>query len=143
MECALIHYEIGQVVYAKLKGYPPWPALITHFPRNGMARVLYFNSPSWSDLSLNKLTPFHAGKHIEERYLRRNKAFSKAFDEMMVVLTIAGGEQQKIKPKNPKKNEPKPQILLHRLSEEDIKKIKLDLKFNGRSKKKLRNGRCY
>jgi hypothetical protein len=52
MDCAIIKYTVGQVVYAKLKGYPPWPALITNFPRNGIARVSYFNSTEWFVLSL-------------------------------------------------------------------------------------------
>lgn len=152
MECATIQFTVGQLVYAKLKGYPPWPAVITHFPRNRIARVIYFNSKKWlvlhllvkflfhiylifrfrSNLSFKKLTPYHAGKTIEQRYLRRNVGFTKAYNEMKIVLN-----------KNEKNNAYKPQIKLQRLTAENIIKIKLSLKDGNQSKKNLRNGRTY
>lgn len=135
-------FEVGQVVYAKIKGYPPWPALITHMPSDKLARVQYFNSGQWNDLSIKKLTPFHAGIYIERRYLNRNDAFTKAFGEMLSVMQ-ASSKPVKIKPK-----QPSARVILHRLTPEEIKKIQDELKLQKKTtkfeaKNRLRSGRLY
>lgn len=80
MELERVKFSVGQAVYAKLKGYPPWPAFISHIPKNRkIARVQYFNSGQWNDLSFEKLTPFHAGANIASKYFAKNIAFTKAF----------------------------------------------------------------
>lgn len=79
MALAAQQFTVGQAVYAKIKGYPPWPAVITHLPPNRkIARVMYFNSGEVNDLSFKRLTPFHAGIGIVQANIGR-AAFAKAY----------------------------------------------------------------
>lgn len=131
-------FVAGQVVYAKIKGYPPWPAIVTHMPTEKKARVQYFNSGQWNEISIAKLTPFHAGRHIENQYLNRNAGFTKAYQEMLLMLKV-------LQEKAEKKCEKTARIVLHQLTPADIKKIKSDLKAKAskKEKKSLRSGRLY
>lgn len=115
MDLQITKYTVGQVVYAKLKGYPPWPAVITKIVRDGIATVPYFNSTKWNDLSFKKLTPYHAEIMIEKRYLEKNKGFTKAFNEMHFLL----GYQKK----NEQKRSLEPRVGLQRLTAEDVQQI--------------------
>lgn len=88
MELTKVKFTVGQLVYGKLKGYPPWPALITKIQKN-IATIVYFNAnQQYSNISFNKLTPYHAGRKIVERYYNRDNKFSKAYDEMEVVWQL-------------------------------------------------------
>lgn len=42
MEVALRSFFVGQLVYAKIKGHPPWPAVISSID-GSRAKVFYFN----------------------------------------------------------------------------------------------------
>lgn len=136
-QLAVRNFSVGQVVYAKIKGYPPWPAIITHMPTAKKARVTYFNSGQHNDLSIEKLTSLRAGIEIERKYYGKNHAFTKAFNEMQVVAQATV-----------KKKEKKPQIIVHLLSPDEIKRIQSDLKKNKKptkqeAKNRLRSGRFY
>lgn len=54
-QLALRKFYVGQAVYAKIKGYPPWPALITQMPTIKKARVQYFNSGQYNDLPVETM----------------------------------------------------------------------------------------
>lgn len=142
MELAEVKFVVGQAVYAKLKGYPPWPAIITHIPKNRkIARVQYFNSSQWSELSFVKLTPFHAGKQIVEKYIDKNRPFTKAFHEMRMIV-----ERSK-KVENFNSNQI-PKIIIRLLTPIEIKSIQKELKANAKTTKteanhRLRSGRQY
>lgn len=132
-------FVAGQVVYAKIKGYPPWPAWITHMPTEKKARVRYFNSGKWNELSIAKLTPFHAGRYIENRYLNRNAGFTKAYHEMLLMMEALQHKNRA------EKSEKTAQIVLRQLTPADIIQIKSDLKAKAskKEKKSLRSGRLY
>ena len=103
MELAKLRFSVGQMVYGKLKGYPPWPALITKIEKN-IATIVYFNAnQQYSNISFSKLTPYHAGHKIVDKYYGRDKKFSKAFDEMQLVLDVQLKKKQE--EKNTKKKE--------------------------------------
>lgn len=141
MELELVKFDVGQVVYAKIKGFPPWPSIVTHIPKNRkVARVQYFNSSQWNELSFQKLTPFHAGRIIAQKYLHKNRAFTRAFHEMQMVMEKAK------KVENTTREIPK--IVLRRLTPIEIKQIQNDLKAKPKPTKKeaqnrLRSGRQY
>lgn len=141
MDLVVIKFVAGQVVYAKIKGYPPWPAVITHIPKNRkVARVQYFNSGQWKQLSFHKLTPFHAEQNIAAKYLEKNVSFTKAFKEMQMVM-----EKSKKEETTPKTV---PKIILRQLTPADIEKIQCDLKAKRKptkieKKSRLRSGRLY
>lgn len=142
MELVRQSFTVGQVVYAKIKGYPPWPAIITHMPTEKKARVQYFNSSEWNELSIKKLTPFHAGQSIEHKYLNRNGAFTKAFNEMHLVMEASSKKTKE------KKECPTARIILNRLTPINIKKIQANLKSLEKptkleAKSRLRSGRLY
>lgn len=137
MDLVKVVFSVGQVVYAKLKGYPPWPAVITFIPKGRkVAKVLYFNSGQCSELSFAKLTPVHAAKNIELKYLNKNIGFTKAFNEMVLVM----GQAEKKKEKELRVN-------LRKLTPSEIKHIQNGLKRKQptkiEEKRRLRNGRLY
>lgn len=73
MELQKIRFTVGQLVYGKLKGYPPWPAVITNIEKN-MAKIVYFNAnAAFSNISFKKLTSYHAGKKILDKYYGHHK----------------------------------------------------------------------
>lgn len=139
MALVLQKFTVGQVVYAKIKGYPPWPGVITHMPTEKKARVLYFNwNGEHNDLSIKKLTSFHAGRNIEQKYLNRNAQFTKAFHEMLLMVEAPIVE--------PQQNKKQIRIVLRQLTPADIKQIKSELKANTgkkQGKSRLRSGRLY
>lgn len=139
MELERVKFVVGQVVYAKIKGYPPWPAYITHFPRAKIARVRYFNSEQWNELSIDKLTSFHAGKSIATRYCGRNPAFTAAYRTMQ--LTMENKEKQP-------EAKPAPNIKIKILSKKKLKEMKNEKQkiINDEQKQiphRLRSGRLY
>lgn len=148
MALAELTFTVGQVVYAKLKGYLPWPALITHIPKKTIARVAFFNSTQWSELSFKKLIPYHSGdaKAIVNKHLNRNAAFTKAHCEMLFVTNQSKPKvtptkaEEKIETKS--KSKPQhPRIILDRLSVEAIKE--LQEKLSKKKSKHFRKGRNY
>lgn len=141
MDLATVKFIVGQVVYAKIKGFPPWPAIITHIPKNrNVARVQYFNSGQWNELSFQKLTPFHAGKNIVQKYMKKNHPFNKAFREMQAVMEKNKKTENKVEKEIPK-------IILRQLSPAEIKEIQSDLAKSKLTKierkSRLRSGRFY
>lgn len=135
-------FDVGQVVFAKIKGYPPWPAIITYLPTKTKARVLYFNSGKTNDLSFEKLTPFHAGKYIEEKYRNRNVGFTKAFEEMLLIMQVSEKKNKTTKKKEKNNRN------VRRLMPTELKRIQSDLKpkkkeVTREAKSRLRSGRLY
>lgn len=43
LQIAVVHFKVGEIVWAKIKGSPAWPAKILSFPSNKMALVEWFN----------------------------------------------------------------------------------------------------
>lgn len=152
MELQKIGFSVGQLVYGKVKGYAPWPAVITKIDRN-IATIVYFAAnQKFSNLALKNLTPYHAGRKIVAKYYGHNMKFSRAFDEADVVWQAKLKQEEELKQKEliemKKKKKmdelpKKPTIVLERLSQMDIQKIQKKLKQENSKRKKLRSGRIF
>lgn len=151
MEIAQIKYTVGQLVFGKLKGYPPWPAVVTGLVKNrNMAKIIYLNSGQCSELSFKKLTPYGAAKKIIDRHLNKNRGFTRAYQEMELLAAeshekkIAEDEEKKEtkKAEDEDKEERKvikksPKVIIKLLTKEEIMVIQKNLK------KKKKKNRCY
>lgn len=42
-QLAIIEFQTNEIMWAKIKGFPAWPAKIISFPSNKMVLVLWFN----------------------------------------------------------------------------------------------------
>lgn len=145
MELQTLRFTVGQLVFAKIKGSVPWPALITKIEKN-LATVVYFNwNQQYSTLAFKNITPLHAGRKIVNKHYGHHVSFSKAFDEMNLVYNEKLEERKKLELEEKKKldkneNESKkpqlPSIILQRLTTAEIEKIQKKLR-NEKSKKKL------
>lgn len=152
MEIAKINYTVGQIVFGKIKGYPPWPAVVTELPKGkNVAKILYFNSGQYSVLSFKKLTPYHAAGFIVERHLDKNRGFTKAYREMEIVA-MQSRKEKRANENNTDKNElnktaqkkkniyKTPKVIIKLLSKDEILKIQNDL---AKKKKRDISGRSY
>lgn len=150
MDIATINYIVGQVVFGKLKGYPPWPAVITALPNNKkVARIMYFNSGQYSELSFKKLTPYHSAAAIIQRHLNRNVGFTKAYHEMELVAEANkrkeapdGRIKKKVKKPVKKQTHQVPLLIIKILSKDEILKIQMDLKGKKNIGRNIAD-RCY
>lgn len=57
-EIALIEFSVGDVVWAKIKGYPHWPAKITAFTSKLMVEVFWFNDYRRTKIYRTQLSKF-------------------------------------------------------------------------------------
>lgn len=55
---ARIEYKINEVVFAKIKGYPHWPAKIKRFDSNKMVTVVWFNDYRTTKIYKTQLSKF-------------------------------------------------------------------------------------
>lgn len=79
LELVKIDFRIGEVVWAKIKGFPCWPAKIkAHHPRN-MATVIWFNDYRTTKVFKSQLFPF----------LKNFDQFAKQFDNSIGLKTAA------------------------------------------------------
>lgn len=82
MEIAVRQFFVGQLVLAKIKGYPPWPGLITEIDRS-RAKVVYFNwHNQYNWIGFKKITLASSAANIIEQHYDRNIAFAGAVNEM-------------------------------------------------------------
>lgn len=135
MEVAIRNFIVGHCVYAKIKGFPSWPGVITELKKS-KAKVNYFNwHNQYNWIGLKKLTPIASATEIVNRNYNRNPNFKRAVDEMNLVIgsTI---ENRKVKsgkrPELKEKNLLKPVIYLKSLSKSEIKSIVDDLKMKNK-----------
>lgn len=76
---AQIEFKIGEIVWARIKGFPAWPARIKSFPSNKMAVVYWFN-----DYRITKLYRTQMYK-----FLNNFDEFSKKFGDTVGLETAA------------------------------------------------------
>lgn len=132
MELQKIKFKVGMTVFAKIKGYAPWPSFILEI-KNSTAKVSFFNSNQHAFVGFRKLTLISESEPILKRYLNKNKEFTKAYNELLLVV--------KSKQKNSHIQYASLKIRL--LNSDEIAEIQKKLKMSGQSKRKLRNGRSY
>lgn len=49
MELAERKFSIGDIVFAKIKGYPPWPSTVTQFIKNRVKIVFFGWREQWQE----------------------------------------------------------------------------------------------
>lgn len=77
---ARIEYKIDEIVWAKIKGYPHWPARIKGFSGNGrMVLVYWFNDYRTTKIYRTQLFKF----------LENFDEFAKKFDQTIGLKTAA------------------------------------------------------
>lgn len=76
---AQIEFKIGEIVWAKIKGYAHWPAKIKSFPSSRMAEVIWFNDYRRTKVYKTQLFKF----------LINFDDFAKKFDDTIGLKTAA------------------------------------------------------
>lgn len=90
-----VRFFVGQLVFAKIKGYPPWPGFISEIDGN-RAKVTYFNwQNQFNWIGFKKLLPAHAANEIVERYYTKNVSFRGAVNEMQRLAEFVSNERLK------------------------------------------------
>lgn len=131
MEVAIRKFAVGHCVYGKIKGYPPWPGIITELQKT-KAKVVYFNwQNQFNWIGLKKIMPITSAAKINEKNYHRNQHFKRAVDEMNHVIGSIVDERRVKSGKQPdlkEKNSVNPVIYLKLLSKDEIQSIKDGLK---------------
>lgn len=88
-------FEIGQIVYAKQKGYPPWPSMVAE-KKNNTYKVVFFGwNQQWVYINGSNITNCaHAGGIIQ-KYFDKNKKFTAAEIEKNSFVQYAQKEIEK------------------------------------------------
>lgn len=75
--CEEVHFSREEVVWAKITGYPWWPALVTHAPSEGGAfRVDFFADNTQYRLSHSAPSCLAASWRSTSRYAGRSTCIS-------------------------------------------------------------------
>ncbi|KAH8363008.1 hypothetical protein KR084_004380 [Drosophila pseudotakahashii] len=74
-EKAAKSYSIGDLVFAKVKGYPPWPAKITKSNNNKKYNVYFYGTGETANIKLEDLFPYADNKErfATEKIMKRAK----------------------------------------------------------------------
>lgn len=78
-QIAVIEFRVGEIVWAKIKGFPHWPAVIKSFPSDRMAIVIWFNDYRKTKIYRTQLFKF----------LANFETFAKRFDDVIGLKTAA------------------------------------------------------
>ncbi|XP_033162850.1 PC4 and SFRS1-interacting protein [Drosophila mauritiana] len=86
-EKAAASYSIGDLVFAKVKGYPPWPAKITKSNNNKKYNVYFYGTGETANIKLEDLFPYASNKErfATEKIMKRAK-FIEAIDQIESAL---------------------------------------------------------
>ncbi|XP_052866007.1 PC4 and SFRS1-interacting protein-like [Anopheles cruzii] len=78
-------FNIGDLVFAKVKGYPPWPAKITRIDKSKY-NVYFYGTGETANIKVEDLFPFEEskGKFATDKIMRR-----KGFKEAMLQIEAA------------------------------------------------------
>ncbi|XP_052847925.1 PC4 and SFRS1-interacting protein [Drosophila gunungcola] len=86
-EKAAKSYSIGDLVFAKVKGYPPWPAKITKSNNNKKYNVYFYGTGETANIKVEDLFPYadNKEKFATEKIMKRAK-FIEAIDQIESAL---------------------------------------------------------
>ncbi|XP_017076301.1 hepatoma-derived growth factor-related protein 2 [Drosophila eugracilis] len=86
-EKAAKSFSIGDLVFAKVKGYPPWPAKITKSNNNKKYNVYFYGTGETANIKLEDLFPYAGNKErfATEKIMKRAK-FIEAIDQIESAL---------------------------------------------------------
>lgn len=140
MEIAIRNFAVGHCVYAKIKGHPSWPGIVTEIKKN-KAKVVYFNwHNQFNWVGFKKITPIGLAANIVQTNYKKNIHFKRAVDEMNIVIDsvikerkVASNVQSGFQEKNPLN----PVVRLKLLTKNEIVSIVDDLKEKNKNKNKL------
>lgn len=74
-----VQFKVGEIVWARIKGFPAWPAKVIAFPSNKMALVTWFND--YRKTKLYRTQMFKFLLHFDE--------FAKRFGDSVGLETAA------------------------------------------------------
>lgn len=80
-------FSLGEIVYAKVSGYSPWPAFVKEifFQRKKIFLVEFFGDTTESFVSEDALTKFYGNDAIGKAHIKK-RGYKKAFEEAKVSL---------------------------------------------------------
>ncbi|EDW99057.1 PC4 and SFRS1-interacting protein [Drosophila yakuba] len=86
-EKAAASYSIGDLVFAKVKGYPPWPAKITKSNNNKKYNVYFYGTGETANIKVEDLFPYANNKErfATEKIMKRAK-FIEAIEQIESAL---------------------------------------------------------
>ncbi|XP_016980232.1 PC4 and SFRS1-interacting protein [Drosophila rhopaloa] len=86
-EKAAKSYSIGDLVFAKVKGYPPWPAKITKINNNKKYNVYFYGTGETANIKVEDLFPYadNKEKFATEKIMKRAK-FIEAIEQIESAL---------------------------------------------------------
>ncbi|XP_043652033.1 PC4 and SFRS1-interacting protein [Drosophila teissieri] len=86
-EKAAASYNIGDLVFAKVKGYPPWPAKITKSNNNKKYNVYFYGTGETANIKVEDLFPYANNKErfATEKIMKRAK-FIEAIEQIESAL---------------------------------------------------------
>uniref|UniRef100_A0AAG5DUQ9 PWWP domain-containing protein n=1 Tax=Anopheles atroparvus TaxID=41427 RepID=A0AAG5DUQ9_ANOAO len=78
-------FKIGDLVFAKVKGYPPWPAKITKIDRSKY-NVYFYGTSETANIKMEDLFPYEVSK---EKFATEKIMKRKGFKEAMIQIESA------------------------------------------------------
>lgn len=114
-------YEVGQIVYAKQRGYPPWPSMISEkIKKNDKYKVKFFGwNQQWALVDGSNITHRAHADGIVEKYFEKNKKFKIAENEKNAFVRFVEQEIEKNLQTNEKKRENKKENIPQAEKEKD------------------------
>ncbi|XP_023345615.1 hepatoma-derived growth factor-related protein 2 [Eurytemora carolleeae] len=88
-------FSVGALVFAKVRGFPPWPARITRITENGKYAVFFYGTYENATLKANEI--FEFSKENQASFIPKNihrKNYGKGIDELKYTPEIAPGVDQ-------------------------------------------------
>jgi len=85
----------GDLVFAKVKGYPPWPARITGVNERGRFSVFFYGT--YENATMKSTELFHFSKENQENFIPKNshrKHYLKGVEEIRNTPEIAPGPDE-------------------------------------------------
>ncbi|KAI8046926.1 hypothetical protein M5D96_003146, partial [Drosophila gunungcola] len=91
-EKAAKSYSIGDLVFAKVKGYPPWPAKITKSNNNKKYNVYFYGTGETANIKVEDLFPYadNKEKFATEKIMKRANALR---GEDSAPIDLSGAEE--------------------------------------------------
>lgn len=91
---ALIDFMPGEVVWAKLRGHPMWPAKIDRIygTKNQMTEVIWFNDYRRSKLLKSQLCKFHANFDEMSKHFEKHVGLETAAKEALIYVMSTMGK---------------------------------------------------
>jgi len=87
-------YAAGEVCFAKVKGYPPWPALVQEVLPGSKYKIFFYGTCEHANVlskDMQKATPDNISK-IATESVKKRKWYSEGLEEMKGVMYLNGAQ---------------------------------------------------